>query len=399
MYYATSYDAAPRSQPVSSPLGAQSWPVHSDYPRATGYSDSSRYYSEYDTPSLYGTSERLPSRTCKHEASLATGNSSRGYHQSSMPAPMASPRFDRSEPSAWASAPVSVAATTSADRQYQCDGCCRTYSSPTELTAHRWEHTDVWPQVESLEPTKQKQVQMLEAAQILMGMLGVDITTAALPCSTAAATTPAAVAADTPSQSLQTKSSLKVTAGYGTGARQRADSQSFPPPPLPSTAASQSATVASHVFPPPSPHGPTPPDLGRTHALGGRKPMGNPYPSPPTSSDTTPKSPQAPPTAYSSPHPPYYYSAVESRSPTAFHQSHAMSTTKHSLIPSPGYPPGSSYSYPTPPYHNSSLPAVTGLADDAYRLYPQDRWSHHPAPGGPSYNGYDYPPPGHPRSY
>ncbi|KAJ1976099.1 hypothetical protein H4R34_004100 [Dimargaris verticillata] len=398
MYYATPYDTAPRGQQASSPLDVQLWPVHSDRSAgAFGHSDPGRYYSEYDASPLYGSAERAPSRTTKRQAPPSAGDTSRGYFRSSVPAPMALPCYDRSEPSAWASESMAMSATTRTDREYQCDSCRRTYSSPAELTAHRWEHTDVWPQVESLEPTKHKQVQMLEAAQILMGMLGVDITTAAPPCSTADATTPTTVA-DTASQSLQAKSSFKVTAGYSIDARQRADTQSFPPSSLPSTA-SQSAKVASHVFPPPSPLGPTQPDLGRTHARSDRKPMGNPYPSPPTPSDAIPTSPQALSMAFSSPRLPHYYSAAESRSPTAFHQPHAVPTTKHSLIPSPGYPPGPSYSYPTPPYHNSSLPAAAGLTDEAYRLYPQDRWSYHPAPDGTSYDGYGYPPQGHPRSH
>ncbi|KAI8064379.1 hypothetical protein BC940DRAFT_348680 [Gongronella butleri] len=52
-----------------------------------------------------------------------------------------------------------------------CDGCGKTYKHPSCLAKHRWEHSDVWDMASQLLLTKHQQVQLLEAASILVGMM------------------------------------------------------------------------------------------------------------------------------------------------------------------------------------------------------------------------------------
>ncbi|RCI05394.1 hypothetical protein CU098_000537 [Rhizopus stolonifer] len=54
--------------------------------------------------------------------------------------------------------------------QYRCNDCGKSYKHPNCLQKHRWEHSEEWELTKSLPLTKHQQVQMLEAAAILIGM-------------------------------------------------------------------------------------------------------------------------------------------------------------------------------------------------------------------------------------
>ncbi|SAM02853.1 hypothetical protein [Absidia glauca] len=56
------------------------------------------------------------------------------------------------------------------DLSYRCDDCGKVYKHPSCLTKHRWEHSEEWELTSKLPLTKHQQVQMLEAAAILVGM-------------------------------------------------------------------------------------------------------------------------------------------------------------------------------------------------------------------------------------
>ncbi|KAI9244728.1 hypothetical protein BY458DRAFT_529394 [Sporodiniella umbellata] len=53
---------------------------------------------------------------------------------------------------------------------YRCHDCGKSYKHPNCLQKHRWEHSEEWELTKSLPLTKHQQVQMLEAAAILIGM-------------------------------------------------------------------------------------------------------------------------------------------------------------------------------------------------------------------------------------
>ncbi|KAG0745400.1 hypothetical protein G6F57_001911 [Rhizopus arrhizus] len=54
--------------------------------------------------------------------------------------------------------------------QYRCNDCGKSYKHPNCLQKHRWEHSEEWELTKKLPLTKHQQVQMLEAAAILIGM-------------------------------------------------------------------------------------------------------------------------------------------------------------------------------------------------------------------------------------
>ncbi|GAN07717.1 hypothetical protein MAM1_0173d07220 [Mucor ambiguus] len=54
--------------------------------------------------------------------------------------------------------------------QYRCTDCGKSYKHPNCLQKHRWEHSEEWELTKKLPLTKHQQVQMLEAAAILIGM-------------------------------------------------------------------------------------------------------------------------------------------------------------------------------------------------------------------------------------
>ncbi|KAI8373028.1 uncharacterized protein BYT42DRAFT_606851 [Radiomyces spectabilis] len=55
---------------------------------------------------------------------------------------------------------------------HRCEDCGKMYKHPSCLAKHRWEHSDEWELTSKLLLTKHQQVQMLEAAAILVSMDG-----------------------------------------------------------------------------------------------------------------------------------------------------------------------------------------------------------------------------------
>ena len=53
---------------------------------------------------------------------------------------------------------------------HRCDDCGKVYKHPSCLAKHRWEHSDEWELTSKLLLTKHQQVQMLEAAAILVSL-------------------------------------------------------------------------------------------------------------------------------------------------------------------------------------------------------------------------------------
>lgn len=67
----------------------------------------------------------------------------------------------------------SEAQKSSGDRlnqQYQCEQCGKVYKHRNCLSKHRWEHHESWELTRKICSTKHQQVQLLEAAQVLIEM-------------------------------------------------------------------------------------------------------------------------------------------------------------------------------------------------------------------------------------
>lgn len=64
----------------------------------------------------------------------------------------------------------SSGSTTAKDR-YQCRECGKVYKHPNCLSKHQWEHSAEWEFTSQFLLTKHQQVQLLEAAAILMNMM------------------------------------------------------------------------------------------------------------------------------------------------------------------------------------------------------------------------------------
>ncbi len=62
----------------------------------------------------------------------------------------------------------STLSTTSAV-VFECETCGKSYKHPNCLAKHRWEHTDMWSVTSKLSLSKHQQVQLLEAASVLVG--------------------------------------------------------------------------------------------------------------------------------------------------------------------------------------------------------------------------------------
>ncbi len=60
----------------------------------------------------------------------------------------------------------------SGGKVYQCDRCGKMYKHPNCLSKHKWEHSEHWKEASKFSLSKHQQVQMLEAASILVGFNG-----------------------------------------------------------------------------------------------------------------------------------------------------------------------------------------------------------------------------------
>ncbi|RUS35200.1 hypothetical protein BC938DRAFT_474275 [Jimgerdemannia flammicorona] len=56
------------------------------------------------------------------------------------------------------------------DQQFRCDDCGKAYKHPNCLAKHRWEHSPMWGMASKFLLSKHQQVQLMEAAAILVGM-------------------------------------------------------------------------------------------------------------------------------------------------------------------------------------------------------------------------------------
>lgn len=59
---------------------------------------------------------------------------------------------------------------TSSSQLHKCEACSKVYRHPSCLVKHRWEHTVYWKEASKFLMSKHQQVQLLEAAAILVGM-------------------------------------------------------------------------------------------------------------------------------------------------------------------------------------------------------------------------------------
>ncbi|KAJ3043658.1 hypothetical protein HDV00_004431 [Rhizophlyctis rosea] len=59
--------------------------------------------------------------------------------------------------------------TPGGGKTYQCETCGKIYKHPNCLSKHRWEHTEHWKEAAKFSLSKHQQVQLLEAASILVG--------------------------------------------------------------------------------------------------------------------------------------------------------------------------------------------------------------------------------------
>ena len=55
-------------------------------------------------------------------------------------------------------------------QKWICDHCGKVYKHPNCLSKHKWEHTDAWKETNKLSISKHQQVQLLEAASVLIGL-------------------------------------------------------------------------------------------------------------------------------------------------------------------------------------------------------------------------------------
>jgi hypothetical protein len=65
--------------------------------------------------------------------------------------------------------------SSSLNHQFQCPTCGKRYKHPNCLSKHKWEHHDGWKTTSKLAISKHQQVQLLEAASILVGLGSDDI--------------------------------------------------------------------------------------------------------------------------------------------------------------------------------------------------------------------------------
>ncbi|KAM0562142.1 hypothetical protein ACHAPJ_002586 [Fusarium lateritium] len=101
--------------------------------------------------------------------------------------------------------------------EVRCDKCGKGYKHSSCLTKHLWEHTPEWALTSKLLISKHQQVQLLEAASVLINMNGVEST------------------ADTPPESTkdfqsEAGSSSPAASGYSDHAERQSSADTTPPP-------------------------------------------------------------------------------------------------------------------------------------------------------------------------
>ncbi|KAI9205667.1 uncharacterized protein BJ171DRAFT_615125 [Polychytrium aggregatum] len=81
-----------------------------------------------------------------------------------------SPPYPSTDPTDQVSSSLPNSSSTHTSKVYQCHVCGKIYKHPNCLTKHRWEHTEQWKEASKFSYTKHQQVQLLEAATILVGL-------------------------------------------------------------------------------------------------------------------------------------------------------------------------------------------------------------------------------------
>ncbi|KAH7170299.1 hypothetical protein EDB81DRAFT_876336 [Dactylonectria macrodidyma] len=102
--------------------------------------------------------------------------------------------------------------------EVRCDKCGKGYKHSSCLTKHLWEHTPEWSFTSKLLISKHQQVQLLEAASVLVAMNGIPETSS---------TTPPDSAKDFPSEG---ESSSPAASGYSDPAERQSSADTTPPP-------------------------------------------------------------------------------------------------------------------------------------------------------------------------
>ncbi|ORX53978.1 hypothetical protein DM01DRAFT_1383388 [Hesseltinella vesiculosa] len=134
----------PSSSPVPSSSNLLPIPIHASA------SNSVRRSSQSHFP------------TSPSSVAAATGGLTVRHHR--RPSTLLDPSRKRTD------SPSLKAASSLPTSQYRCDDCGKAYKSPSCLAKHRWEHSEEWELTSKLLLTKHQQVQMLEAAAILVSM-------------------------------------------------------------------------------------------------------------------------------------------------------------------------------------------------------------------------------------
>ncbi|KAJ2778960.1 hypothetical protein H4R18_004294 [Coemansia javaensis] len=97
------------------------------------------------------------------------------HHDSPLPAMRgASPgRYPSSSPEPGSQSPDGRSSTSPGRSPCLCSVCGKRYKHRSCLHKHLWEHHDAWEECLKYNLTKHQQVQMMEAAQVLVDMMGV----------------------------------------------------------------------------------------------------------------------------------------------------------------------------------------------------------------------------------
>ncbi|KAI9319700.1 hypothetical protein BX666DRAFT_2024778 [Dichotomocladium elegans] len=113
-----------------------------------------------------------PTATAAGTGGLTIRGSNARMHASSLPScPSSSPSYSTAatlQHSTVKQRPSTSATTTKA--LHRCEDCGKVYKHPNCLAKHRWEHSEEWELTSKLLLTKHQQVQMLEAAAILVSL-------------------------------------------------------------------------------------------------------------------------------------------------------------------------------------------------------------------------------------
>ncbi|TPX66612.1 hypothetical protein SpCBS45565_g04380 [Spizellomyces sp. 'palustris'] len=171
--------------PYYSPWAPQqpgSYPARSRYPEATSSSSSVPVIPD-KARSANAKSERSAPEPRRHSGSNTTSSSigstttCRRRSSASVSVAAAGGHHRHRRSSSQTSSDESTGSTTfpsttssnGGGKSYQCETCGKVYKHPNCLLKHKWEHTEHWKEAAKFSLSKHQQVQLLEAASILVG--------------------------------------------------------------------------------------------------------------------------------------------------------------------------------------------------------------------------------------